>query len=384
LEGLRVLVVDDNETNRRILREMLTARGSNVKEADNGHAAMVALKSSREKGQPYDLVLLDHRMPGMDGFQVAEAVQHTPDIAGTTVMMLTSDNRTGDVARCRDLGIMAYLIKPVRRNELEGAIATAIGAARPTMEEGPEKEIHPPEADFPPLKILLAEDADENRFVIQAYLNKTPYEIDTAENGANAVEKFESGGYDLVLMDMQMPVMDGYSATQAIRAWERENHRKPVPIIALTAYALKEDVQRSFDVGCDGHLSKPVKKSQLIKTILDHTGGAAVVSGDVETRREETIVIKADPDIADMIPWYLTKVAEDVKAVTEALDKKDFETIRVAGHRLKGSGANYGFADLSEMGHQLEQAAEAEDRGRIEWCLKKISVYLDRVEVVYG
>ena len=180
-----------------------------------------------------------------------------------------------------------------------------------------------------------------------------------------------------------MPVMDGYSATGNIREWERENRREPVPIIALTAYALKDDVQKSLDAGCNVHLSKPVKKSELLKTILEYTGGPETRPADGKTRREEKILVQADPDIADMIPWYLGKVEEDVNAMNEALGNSDFETIRVTGHRMKGSGANYGFDGISNLGKKLERSAKEGNTKAIKQFLENLSSYMGRIEVNY-
>ena len=270
LVGVKTLIVDDNATNRLILTEMLVGWGASVVVAEDGHQALAELDRSRNQGTPYQLLLLDRRMPEMNGFQVVERIKQDLGITDITIMMLTSDNRSEDIARCRELGISRYLIKPVRRSELYQAI---IAARAPQIDTPPAVETltSPPiAADQRPLRILLVEDSEDNRLLIKSYLKNLSYEIDVAENGEIAVRKFTSSRYDLVLMDMQMPVMDGYAATQAIRRWEQEQGTTPTPIIALTAYALKDEVQKSFDVGCTAHVSKPVKKSTLFQTIAEH------------------------------------------------------------------------------------------------------------------
>lgn len=267
IRGLKTLVVDDNATNRLILREMLFGWGAIVTEADCGKSALFEIKHAKEHKAPFRLVLLDCRMPEMDGFEVFEHIKNDKGLAGMTVMMLTSDNRDGHTLKAKELGITRYVVKPVRRSELWDAIASAIGET-----EVERQFVTPiPDEDLRPLDILLVEDSSDNRLLIQSYLKKTPYKIDIAENGQIAVEKFTSGKYDIVFMDMQMPVMDGCTATKEIRKWEREKGIAPIPIIALTAYALKEETQKSLDAGCNAHLTKPIKKAKLMETIKEYT-----------------------------------------------------------------------------------------------------------------
>lgn len=272
LKGLKVLIVDDNATNRLILRETLAAWGASATVAEDGYRAMSELNRALHKGESYRVMLLDRRMPGMDGFEVAARVQQDLGSTDMAIMMLTSDDRTEDIKRCRELGISRYLIKPVRRLDLLRAI-TAVLDPEADAQEAPARVVEPAIfEDQRPLRILLVEDYKNNRLMIQSYLKKTPYQLDIAENGEIAVGKFTSGRYDLVLMDIQMPVMDGYTATSAIRSWESEQGVEPTPIIALTAYALKEEEQRSLDAGCNAHVNKPIKKAPLMEAIYQHTG----------------------------------------------------------------------------------------------------------------
>ena len=219
------------------------------------------------------MLLLDCRMPGMDGFQLAECIKDNLSIKDMTIMMLTSDNRQGDIKRCQELGISAYLIKPVRRSDLLNTIATAMCRASVKSTELPAVATPATSDGLRPLRILLVEDSEDNRLLVQTYLKKTPYRVDIAENGEIAVEKFKSGNYDLVLMDIQMPVMDGYTATRAIREWEVERGIKSTPIIALTAHALKGEMQKSIEAGCTAHITKPIKKATLIGAIHEYTKG---------------------------------------------------------------------------------------------------------------
>ena len=271
LQGVKALVVDDSATNRLVLKGILTAWGMQVVEAPNGVDGLAELMRAHESGDPYRLVLLDCRMPEMDGFQVAERLRAIPNLAGITVMMLTSDSRTDDKTRSRELGMAGYLVKPVKRAELFEAIATAMGrsqvfAPAPALDSAPAVT-----KDQRALRILLAEDSQDNRLLVQSYLKHTPHHLDLADNGAIAVAKFKARGFDLVLMDMQMPIVDGYAATRAIKQWEKETGRPPTPIIALTAFALREEIQKSLDAGCTAHLTKPIKKATLLNAIQEHT-----------------------------------------------------------------------------------------------------------------
>jgi len=268
LKGFSVLVVDDNATNRLILSKFLSGLGAIVTEAEDGEHGLAEFKRALETADPFQLALIDGRMPGMDGFELAGQIKEkTGGIRDTAIMMLTSDDRRDDIARCRELDISTYLVKPVKRNDLLDAIAVILGrkAAPPT---GRVPEVKP--VDFSkvrPFNILLVEDSADNRLLIQAYFKRSSDHIEIAENGEIAVKKFKSGKYDIVLMDVQMPIMDGYTATGEIRKWEEKNGRKKTPIIALTAHAMAEDFQKSLDAGCTDHLTKPIKKATLMETI---------------------------------------------------------------------------------------------------------------------
>ena len=267
LSNVRTLVVDDHPINRLILHETLAAWGSHVTEAESGPAGLAELRRAADAGHPYELLLLDCRMPGMNGFAVAEAVNGSPMRKGLTVIMLTSDHWADDIARTYDLGLGGYLVKPLRRSDLFQTIGIALGRTKGTP---------PPQSDIAEarrataagsLRVLLVEDSPDNQLLIRSYLKHTPHRLDIADNGAIGVEKFKQGHYDVLLMDMQMPVMDGLTATKAIRRWERDQDLPPTPIIALTALALKEEAAKIFEAGCNTHITKPVKKNTLIEII---------------------------------------------------------------------------------------------------------------------
>jgi len=273
MKGVKVLVVDDNETNRMILRNTLSKLGAIITESDNGEHGLAEFKRAMETADPYQLALIDHRMPGMDGFELAKHIKETMgNIKNTAVMMLTSDDRSGDRDLCKEFDITFYLVKPVKKAELLVAIATIMGRKiEPVVGKIPEAR----SVDLTKIRslnLLLVEDSADNRLIIRAYFKRASDHIDIAENGAIAVEKFKSGKYDLVFMDVQMPIMDGYTATREIRKWEQEQGRKQTPIIALTAHALKEDAQKSLDAGCTDHLTKPIKRATLMEAVQKYTG----------------------------------------------------------------------------------------------------------------
>lgn len=272
IKGMNILVVDDNDTNRMILRELLGSFGASVTEAQDGREALNLMEKGVVESAPFALVLLDYHMPDMDGIQVAQTMKERGLLRDCRVIILTSGYAKGDTEKARTLGVQIMLNKPIKRAELIEAINLAMGYHAHEEKKVPvdeQKVVGYRKA----LNILVAEDNEDNRLLIWSYFKNTPHRVFLAENGKVAFEKYKAGHemYNLVLMDMQMPVMDGYTATSLIRSWEKENNLKPVPILALTAYALKEDEQKSLDAGCNGHLTKPIKKSMLFEAIETYT-----------------------------------------------------------------------------------------------------------------
>jgi len=368
LKGLSALIADDNATNRMILRQTLVSWGAEVGEAVDGPQAIAQLERARQDHAPYGLVLLDCRMPGMDGFAVAEYIRSHPSITGAVLLMLTSDCRAGDAARARDLGIPGYLVKPVRRLDLLQAITAAL-EHRPTVEPV-EQPAPPPATTAPPsyiLRILLAEDSEDNAVLIRSYLKDSGYHLDIAQNGEEAVHKFSASPFDLVLMDMQMPVLDGYHATERILACVRDRRLPPVPILALTANALEEEQERSIRAGCAAHLCKPIRQQTLLAAIRQHT----------------TIEIHVPARLKDILPAYFERQRGGVTTLLDAVEVGDFETVRTMGHRMKGSGSGYGLDRITEIGAALEDAAGKQDTTRIRELLRATESFLARAAIVY-
>ena len=239
-----------------------------------------------------------------------------------------------------------------------------------------------PELPLPALHVLLVEDSPDNRTITLAYLQDTPYRVEIAENGAIAFEKFIAGHYDLILMDRQMPVMDGLTATRAIREWEQANHRPATPIIALTASALKGDQEKFVAAGCTAYLTKPIKQDVLLQAIKEHSM-SALASSNEERGGKNSILVRANPKLTDLIPGFLQNRRHDVIAMQDALDRGDYETVESLGHGMKGAGGSWGFEGITDIGAALERAAESADNETSRKWVGELSSYLDRVEIVY-
>ncbi len=265
LNGLLVLVVDDNATNRRILNGMLTHWQMRPTTVDGGWAALGCMMHAVSNGTPFPLVLIDVHMPEMDGFTLAERIKDTPELAGATIMMLSSADLTNELARCRELGVAAHLTKPVRQAELLSAILVALGSV-PRAESRAAVSPGPTEPSPRRLHVLLAEDHPVNQRLAARLLEKRGHRVVVANNGREALAAFEREGFDVVLMDVQMPEMDGFEATAAIRECEN-NTGYHIPIIAITAYAMRGDEERCLQAGMDGYISKPIRSDALFEAI---------------------------------------------------------------------------------------------------------------------
>jgi two-component system sensor histidine kinase/response regulator len=264
LRGVRVLIVDDNRTNRRILEGMLKRWEMRTTSVEGGEEGITQLLVAWEAGDPFGLIISDLPMPGMDGFEFIERIRRKPELSTAMIMLLTSAGSRGDAARCEQLGISSYLMKPVRQSEMREAIARVLGApqqkgAIPLITRYALADARDPGAY---LRVLLAEDNSVNQRLASRLLEKRGHRVTVTANGREAVEALVNEPFDLVLMDIQMPEMDGFEATAVIR--EREKHSGAhIPIVALTAHAMKSDRERCLSAGMDGYLSKPIRSQEL-------------------------------------------------------------------------------------------------------------------------
>jgi PAS domain S-box-containing protein len=268
LHSRRVLVIDDNPTNCLILSETLNAWGLESEVFGSPEKALAGLAGAMAGEQSYSLVLLDSCMPGMDGFEASAEIRRIAP--GLPVVMLTSDSRPGDNARRKEAGLSGYAVKPVKRGELLRLLCDAMQPREGREQATLGTENHEEPGPVRPLRILVAEDSADNRLLVQVYLKGSPHQLTFAEDGRMAVDRVATEDFDLILMDMQMPVMDGLTATRAIRAIETKRGSAAIPIIALTANARPQDVAMSGNAGCNHHLSKPISKHKLLDAIKEY------------------------------------------------------------------------------------------------------------------
>jgi PAS domain S-box-containing protein len=266
LKDLPVLVVDDNSTNRLILKKMLTNWHMKPTAVESGRKALAAVEQTMKARKIYSLFLIDSRMPGMDGFSLAKKIKDNPNLAGASMVMLTSSGARGDAARCQKLGISAYLTKPIKQSELLDAIMLALGATTKEKEPVPLITRHTIRESRRGLRILLAEDNIINQKVAVHILERYSHKVFVAKNGQEVLQALKKEHFDLILMDVQMPKMDGFAATASIREKEKKTGSH-IPIIAMTAHAMKGDRERCLDSGMNDYIAKPLKAEHLTKTI---------------------------------------------------------------------------------------------------------------------
>lgn len=367
LMGLKFLIVDDTKINRLIMKKILEKTGAIVEEAENGKSALKKYHDNKtKKATNYDMILMDCRMPEIDGFAVAKSIKDEDLEGAPEILMLTSDNRPGDLAKTKVLGLHAPLIKPIMKHELLATISKVLSKPLKNQQEG---EIAPSDGNIlHGLKIMLVDDNDENRFVIKAFLKDKESLIDEAKNGREAINLFLAGTYDLVIMDMHMPIMDGYSATRELRKIEAENSYAFVPILALSAYALKEEVQKSIEAGCNGYLVKPVSKIKLLQKINEFTGPIEVI---------------IHGEIKDLIPDFLKARHIELAKLYNAQSTQDYVYMEETGHKLKGTAGSYGFERLSQIGKDIEECAKSRNDYYLALALSDYKIFLNLVNVVY-
>ena len=267
LPGARVLIVIQNGSARRMLYETLSAWGCLVEQLEPTEDPLEKIQEARRDKRTFMAVIIDSKLPAMADFELLQRMQHDPGLCRQVMVLLSTENSHQNIDRLKALGIERYMIKPLKSDDLKNSLPAMLGTLNSDQEGVKKMESTGSAGDPPSRNILLVDDSEDNRMLIEVFLKSTPHVLAMAENGEEGLELFKTGGYDLVLMDMHMPVMDGYTATAEIRKWEQEQGRERTRVIALTANAMREDEQASLDAGCDHHLTKPISKVRLLETI---------------------------------------------------------------------------------------------------------------------
>ena len=422
LEGTSVLVVDDNATNRHILKDILTNWRMRPTCVESGPQAIEEIRRRNLSGHPYHLILLDYNMPGMDGFDLTENINNDPELACENIIMLTSSGQRGEAARCRALGISQYLTKPVKQSSLLDAIMTLLGAK--AVEAGKSASLltgHNRHEKKDNLRILITEDNAINQMVALKMLEKLGYFADIAENGEEALRSLEEYPYDLVFMDCQMPIMDGYEATRQIRRRSSKVRNHNIPIVAMTANTMKGDTEKCLESGMDDYISKPVDPKALVtilnkwlpahveppehaaeeanfKTASEASGGcqcsssgcdcasgcdtecgdactcpydalpdeaSPVAPDEVEShfKKEELLErLMGDEELAgEILEGFLIDIPNQILSLKDALKDEDSPHIQRQAHTIKGASGNVGATCMQELAMQVEEAGKASD-----------------------
>lgn len=422
LKGLQVLIVDDNDTNRSILEHQMVVWGISIGSAADGPRALEMLRKAAEQGRPYDLVVLDMIMPGMDGIELAASIKADPLFAGIRIVLLASGVLSGDAKEAINAGIMGYLTKPVRQSELYNCLVTVMGAPAGLKPERfvTRQSLAKNKTGFY-ARVLLAEDNPVNQEVALNMLNSLGCQVEIVGNGKDAVEVFQKERPDLVFMDCQMPEMDGFEATAEIRRREgAEGSGRRLPIVALTAHAMAGDRERCLAAGMDDYLSKPFNQSQL-RTLLEHwlpdateaseSSSLRQVEGkiSIEDRRtdasfHEPVSLTSDPAerselsrhidagsldqirslqgedssgvLKKVINIYLENSPNLLETLKRSIEEKDAEAMWKTAHSFKSSSANLGALALASLCKELEEM------GRL-GSIQNTSVLLRKIEEEY-
>jgi two-component system sensor histidine kinase/response regulator len=381
LHGLSVLVVDDNATNRFILAETLAQWQMRPITVESAAAALQVLETAQQAGEPFSLVLLDAQMPEVDGFMLAERIREHPDLTGATIMMLSSACQPLEARRCQELGLAAYLTKPIKQTELYRAILAALGSP----ETQPQTPPSPISRIGRTLRVLLAEDNLVNQKLTVRLLEKQGHTIVVAANGREAVEAVQRQPFDLVLMDVQMPEMDGFEATAAIRQLERGTGRH-LPILAMTAYAMKGDRERCLASGMDDYISKPIQPRELWEKIdklvaPNHNNGEEQTPADVLDRAEIRERVGGDTkllrELIDVFFADCPRMWQDVRA---ALTQGDAPRLNRAAHTLKGAVGIFGAKAAHEAAERIEQLAGKGDLTQAAEAAAQLEAELERLK----
>jgi two-component system sensor histidine kinase/response regulator len=368
LSGIPILIIDDNATNRLVFSEMTSSWGLEPAVAEDGEEALFQIKKASDSGRPYRLLLLDLQMPNMDGFEVARRVKESDSGKNVEIILLTSAGQKGDASLCKEVGISGYLVKPVKQSDLLDAITLAMGHA--TEENIPVITRYTIQETRKRLDILLAEDNIVNQKLAKKILEKRGHRVVVASNGREAIERLKGEYFDLTLMDVQMPEMDGLTATRKIRSLKGKISN--IPIIAMTAHAMKEDKERCFAAGMDDYVSKPIKPEELFEVIEkfarqlqekdrkeEKTPSASkdnkATAKDIFDLSKALEVVNGDMGLfKEIVNLFLENLPDSIAQIREAVATSDANSLDKTAHSLKGSVGNFGTNRAFEAAYRLE------------------------------
>ena len=359
LSGLTMLVVDDNASNRRVVRGLLFAAGVTVEEAADAAEGLAAMQRAAAAKAPFALAILDAQMPGRDGFQLAEDIRADHSLRTTRLLMLTSAGQRGDAQRCRDLGIHGYLTKPVSRADLLDMVAGILSRPEGTPEVVTRHRIAESRRH---LTILLAEDNPVNQEVAATMLRKRGHHVDLVSTGTAAVAAVSRGHYDVVLMDIQMPEMDGLDATRAIRAMPTHSD---LPVVALTAHALAEERQNCLAAGMNAYVTKPFKAFELFAAAEGWGARTAPPPVDLAAFRREMADAGASDAVDGIVESFLAAAAARTNAMALAVEAEDVAEVARLAHAFKSSAAQLGARKLAETLKDIEAGAK-------DWAMERV------------
>ena len=411
--NLRVLIVDDNEIHRKILREQLAAWGMKNADAEDGPSALEALRSAAKAGEAYDLAILDMMMPGMDGLELAQRIGADPSIPSTKLVMLSSMGGRAESEQGRPANIEVHLTKPVRQSRLYDAIATIVTAAedQETKTKGAEPDAAPatrdglvmaqtdPQERLTRGHVLLAEDNHVNQKVAVRMLERLGYRADVAADGLEALEALSRIPYAAVLMDVQMPEMDGYEATAEIRRREQAQGRR-TPIIAMTANAMQGDREKALEAGMDDYVPKPVKPEELEAALerwipqeeeeegasraIAEVEGGSVPPEDTKDPLDHTaignLLDMGGPELlSELAEMFFDDATSALSALREAATASDARLVERIAHTPKGSSGNMGAQKMSAICAELEDVGASGDLSRAPELLERLEEESGRV-----
>jgi two-component system, sensor histidine kinase and response regulator len=359
LEDSSVLVVDDNKTNRASLVETLSAWGMRPESVASGESAVEALESARKRAHPFHLVITDMEMPEMDGLELCAKIRRHSTSRELPVILLSSSLRSNEAPRARELGVAAYLTKPVQPSELLDAILNALSPAASSLLE-PHPERGPRERGMRTMKIILAEDNAVNRKLATTLLEKQGHTVIVTENGREALDVLERGRADVILMDLQMPVMDGFEAIRAIRTKEQRSGDH-LPIVALTAHAMQGDRERCLQAGADDYVTKPIRTADLFDAI-ERVVKQSVAPPPGKALDEAAALDRVEGDrelLEDLVRLFLDECRATMKEIREAMVERDAGQLERLAHTMHGSSASLGANQVSQAASALEMRARS-------------------------